>query len=182
MNNESHEFYFRMDDPVGEFYDGRQVVVYYEVINDRFMRQLVSFADRYVGSNREDEELGFHLGEGEVDLEVLESSPVDTSPVSKEEFEEEWSRYNETLLKDWQGTMAQNPIGTRLECEIRVFYPHGAICRTDDGSYTVADVDALREKRSGGLYPQMILSGIVIGYDEVNMWLKVEAHAVRENS
>lgn len=93
--------------------------------------------------------------------------------ISEAEFDKVWNEQSNKFLDEWQQIKKDFPIGKTLTGIVQYFYPQGIICDVDgvlamtiDDKYMPGDLM---------LYPNDVLDGVVIGYDEENMWVIFES-------
>ena len=122
------------------------------------LRQLIIEADgQYHVSCLED-----CLAEGIIDENELDGK---VHPITQHEFEIKWSSATTEKRKLWNVFIKKYPIGKEVECKAKYYYPQGWIM--DMGLLLGIYQGALN------LHPDTLLSGRVIGYDEVNMWVVI---------
>lgn len=114
------------------------------------------------------------LAEGVVyDDESFFSGDFAFSRVAKDEFEELWRRHTAPHREAWERARDGYPVGTRVEGIVRYFYPQGTIFSIGEVQ-GVADYDECRANgRAADLAPGHGIAGVVAGYDETNMWLRL---------
>lgn len=137
---------------------------YIEVNNQRYaVRQIIEQPNgKVLLSSRENV-----LAENQVSIDE------DDTLISETEFNEVWNKEANTFADTWDEIKKQYPLGSKVSAIVQYFYPQGIICDVEgvlmvtiDESYMPGDLM---------LYPKDVLEGVVIGYDEENMWVKFEA-------
>ena len=100
--------------------------------------------------------------------------------ISEEKFDELWFKELAVYADEWEKTKAKYPLNTKVTGVVQYFYPQGIICDIDgvlaitiDDAYMPDDVM---------LYPDDVLDGVVIGYDEENMWVKFESESSKNTN
>lgn len=146
---EKEEFYIELDN---ENYALRQIIIPYD--------------NKTLISCRND-----CLAEGQIDLDNLEGK---ISYIAKETFEKAWSVHTSPYRKIWNKEKKVYPIGNYIEGIIKYFYPHGIIF--DIGNLQgCADYRVTQNNSpADSLNINHIISGVVSGYDEDNMWLLID--------
>ncbi|PGM57775.1 hypothetical protein [Bacillus sp. AFS053548] len=102
------------------------------------------------------------LAEGPIDENEMDGT---LKIITHHEFEEKW--YKATLVKRefWECQKKKYPIGKELRFKVAFNYPIGWLLKVEDlfGIY-MGECDLS--------YDQWV-KGRVVGYDEINMWLKI---------
>lgn len=98
----------------------------------------------------------------------------DLENISKDEFEEIWSK---SLLQDkakWESAKMNYPINSEISGSIVCFYPQGVILHLGSGVLGVANYqDCKSSTKPENLYPKHKVIGKVSDYDEQNQWIIV---------
>lgn len=159
--------YFRWDDD--EYIN---VTTYIEIDGDYATKQIAVTPNKYIASNRKDKDQHFYLAEGQVDIdEILEFGG---SEITAEQFYSIWNTYKNELCDKWNETKENFPIGEKIEGIIEVFYPQGVILNVLQDVIGIADYKKCSDSTTPeNLYPGHKIKGIVIGYDEENLWLVI---------
>ncbi|UKS29647.1 hypothetical protein LOZ80_12210 [Paenibacillus sp. HWE-109] len=111
--------YFRWDE---QFIGG---TTYIKIDDGYATKQIVVTPNKYIASNRKDEEHHFYLAEGLLDAnEIIQYGG---SEISEKQFYDIWNEYRDGLIDKWNVTKGRFPIGLEVEGIIEVFYPQGVI-------------------------------------------------------
>ncbi|WP_261831042.1 hypothetical protein [Leminorella grimontii] len=106
----------------------------------------------------------------------LAEHPVDTENDCKiitcGEFERIWEDATFSQRNEWNSAKVNYPVGARISGTIKYFYPQGTICGLAAALQGCADTTGIQSKF---LYPGVQISGEVVGYDEQNMWVLLDA-------
>ena len=137
---------------------------YVELNNQRYaVRQITEYPNGRISLSSHENTLA------ENQVKVEEDDPF----LTEEQFNEKWNKELKTYSEQWERTKEEYPLGKKLTGVVQYFYPQGIICDVDgilamtiDESYMPGDVM---------LYPDDVLDGVVIGYDEENMWVLFES-------
>ncbi|MEH7349363.1 hypothetical protein [Gottfriedia acidiceleris] len=147
---------------------------YIEVEDDGYaIKQIAVTQNKYIASNRKDDEHHYYLAEGLLDVSEL----IDDggNEISEKEFYIIWNKHSEVLINTWNITKEKYPIGLEVEGKIEVFYPQGVIVNFAENVIGVADYTKCKEStQPENLYPHHKITGKVNGYDEENMWLIID--------
>lgn len=160
--------YFNWDDD--DYING---TTYIEIDGGYATKQIVVTSNKFIASNRKDKEHNFYLAEGQVDIdEIVEFGG---SEITEEQFYKVWNTYKNDLSDKWKETKENFPIGEKIEGIIEVFYPQGVILNISQDVIGIADYKKCSDSTHPvNLYPGYKIIGIVIGYDEENMWLVID--------
>ncbi|ABR34902.1 hypothetical protein [Clostridium beijerinckii] len=151
------------------FENGKEYDTYMEIVNGYAERQIMICDNRYIASNREDNDMGFFLAEG-----LIETNELD-EVVSQNEFEEVWSIHSKCILEDWLRAKEYFTKGKEVEGILKVFYPQGVIIELENKTIAIADYEeCARNSEAKNLYPNHLVSAKVKDYDEKNMWIILE--------
>lgn len=160
--------YFMWDDE--EYIGG---TTYIEIDNGYAIKQIVVTPDKYIASNRKDEEHNFYLAEGQVEIDEI--TEYGGSEISEKQFFSIWNEYRNGLVDKWNNTKEKFPVGSEIEGEIEVFYPQGVIVNISQNVIGIADYNKCKDStQPENLYPRHKIIGKVIGYEEENMWLIID--------
>ncbi|WP_019636962.1 hypothetical protein [Paenibacillus fonticola] len=102
------------------------------------------------------------LAEGPIDENEMDGT---IKLITKHEFEENWNKATLKKRKLWGNQKMKYPIGKVVCFEVAYYYPHGWVLKVEDliGIYSgECDLN----------YGQWV-KGRVLGYDEINMWLRI---------
>lgn len=150
------------------FDNGEEYDTYIEIIDGYAKRQVMKYDNRYIGSNREDEEQEFFLTEGYIEIDEIE----DVEIIDKKEFEEIWSKHCEKLLAIWLKTKEEFVKDMEVEEIFKMVYPQGVIVELSNGVIGIADYDECAKNSNHiNLYPNHTVRAKVKDYDNLNMWL-----------
>lgn len=100
---------------------------------------------------------------------------IEDYQISKEVFEEKWQLSLKNHLAKWHSLKARLAIGQFIKAKIVVFYPQGIILDMGECFYGIADYELCKE--NFGLEKikiHQLLDLKVVGFDEVNLWVRVE--------
>lgn len=111
------------------------------------------------------------LAEGQIDSDNLDGK---ISYISKDTFEKVWGLYTSPYRETWNKEKKFYPIGARVKGTVRYFYPYGIIF--DIGNLQgCADYRVTQNNSTAdALNINHIITGVVSGYDEDNMWLLID--------
>ena len=110
------------------------------------------------------------LAEGIIELEDLEG---DIKLLDSNCFEKKWKSIINNFEASWGEQKSQYSIGQYVRGRIKYFYPQGVILQIDKVQ-GICDYEELKIWNENTiLQPGQIVKGIVSGYDETNMWIKV---------
>jgi len=88
-------------------------------------------------------------------------------------FEKKWQSIIKIYKVSWMKEKKVNSVGKVIQGNVKYFYPQGVILQIDD-SQAICDYNELKKVAgSNNLKVGQIVNGVVIGYDESNMWIKV---------
>ena len=91
------------------------------------------------------------------------------------EFQEIWKESTLPYAPDWSLLKTNLNEGGTVEGSIVCFYPQGVILTSGLRFFCIADYDLCKNRLGEDkMYPGNKLSLIVQGFDDVNMWIKVE--------
>lgn len=160
--------YFRWDDD--DYIGG---TIYIEIDDGYATKQIAVTPNKYIASNRKDEEHHFYLAEGLVEIdEIIEYGG---SEINEEQFFSVWYTYRNDLIDKWNETKEKFPIGVEIEGIIEVFYPQGVIINVSQDVIGIADYNKCSDStHPENLYPGHKIIGTVVGFDEENMWLVID--------
>lgn len=164
--------YYKHQD-FADVFDGG--ITYIETDNGCEVRRVTVIKDRYYSSN-----VDLHLGEGYVDYDSPENA--DVVPITKQEFDQIWDQHLEAYRDQWNQAKKNYPVGSSVVGYIERFFPQGVIIYFDDHTLGVADHEQCRAstKPEFIMSTQIKITGVVIGYDEVNQWIMVGSPQVHE--
>lgn len=147
---------------------------YIEIDDDNIAsKQIAVTSNKYIASNRKDEEHHFYLAEEKIDVNDI--IDFGGSEISESQFYNIWNKYREGLSDNWHQTKENFPIGSEIEGIIEVFYPQGVIISISQDIIGIADYNKCRNStQPDNLYPRHKIIGKVDGYDEENMWLIID--------
>ncbi|WP_217594678.1 hypothetical protein [Cohnella sp. GbtcB17] len=146
--------------------------IYVESLDGYAIKQIAVTPNKYIASNRKDEERHYYLAEGLLD--VKEIIKYGGSEISRKQFYGIWNVYKEGLNDKWDITKLRFPIDSEAEGIIEVFYPQGVIISIAEHVICVADYNKCKGSTAPeNLYPGHKVTGKVVGYDEENMWLVI---------
>ena len=107
------------------------------------------------------------LAEGTIYIEDLDGI---VTYIDKEEFENIWNEEIEKHLNNWEIQKQENHVGKNIIGYIKYFYPQGAIIEINNSK-----TKAIYHLKNDNFFSKLCigdkLSGVVICYDEINMWL-----------
>jgi hypothetical protein len=146
---------------------------YIEIDDGVASKQIAVTPNKYISSNRKDEEHHFYLSEGKIDInDIIEYGG---SEISGKQFYSVWNKYREGLIDNWNRTKEKFPVGSEIDGIIEVFYPQGVIINISQDIIGIADYNNCRHStQPENLYPRHKITGKVVGYDEENMWLIID--------
>lgn len=110
------------------------------------------------------------LAEGIIELEDLEG---DIKLLDSNFFEKKWKSIINNFEASWIEQKNQYSIGQYVQGRIKYFYHQGVILQIDKVQGICDYEEAKRRNENTILQPGQIVKGIVSGYDETNMWIKV---------
>jgi hypothetical protein len=159
--------YFKWDD------DNLLGTTYIEIEDGYAIKQITKTPNKYIASNRKDNEQHFYLAEGLIDInEIIEWGG---SEIDDRQFFIIWNKYRNENIDKWNQAKESYPIGAEIKGLIEVFYPQGVIINVSEDVIGIADYYQCREStKPENLYPQHKIIGKVVGYDEINMWLVID--------
>ncbi|WP_322903135.1 hypothetical protein [Paenibacillus campi] len=154
---------------------------YFEVDDERtVLRQVIEDEERWVVSCRPDEELHFCLFDQVFDQSMEDAEGRD---VTAEQFEDVWAAATQRYRKSWERTKQRFAPGDQVSGIVEVFYPQGTILSLPSDAYGIlADRECNGSVTVAGRAPGYMLKAYVIGWDEINMWLKLSCmkpHAMK---
>ncbi|MCA1032880.1 hypothetical protein LCL95_17865 [Bacillus timonensis] len=153
--------------------DDLKGTTYIEIDNDVASKQIAVTSNKYIASNRKDEEHHFYLAEEKID----ENEIIDFggSEISENQFYNIWNKFRDELCDNWHQSKEKFPIGSEIEGIIEVFYPEGVIIGISPDIIGITDYNKCRiSSKRDNLYPRHKIIGKVVGYDEDNMWLIID--------
>ncbi|MGM9535508.1 MAG: hypothetical protein ACI3VR_09655 [Intestinibacter sp.] len=103
------------------------------------------------------------LAEGIIEEEDLEGQII---KVSKEDFEKQWKSLTKDYLDNWKKIKEKYFIGSQITGKCKYFYPQGAIIECQDCTALYDDIFKVDVNQE--------VKGTVCGYDEDNMWIKID--------
>ena len=145
------------------FIDFEGVQKWIEVSEDGYALRQITNDDKKIRSIRTSCRDGY-LDEGFVD------TVNDCKRIRKSDFENVWHDATHKLRSLWDNSKQLYPIGERVLGVVKYLYPQGSVFDLGDiqGCVSHADIETFRDKR---IFPMRVISGIVKGYDEINMWV-----------
>ncbi len=145
---------------------------YFEVDDERtVLRQVIEDEGHWIVSCRPDEELHFCLFDQVFDQSMDDAEGRDITP---EQFEEAWTIATRPYRKAWEHTKQRFTIGAQVAGIVEVFYPQGTILSLPSDAYGILDDRECNGSPVAEAHaPGYMLKAYVIGWDEVNMWLKL---------
>jgi hypothetical protein len=156
--------------------DGHNGFTYLEIEEGYAIRQIFVSNSFYIVSNRKDDEYGFWLTEGFINIGELEGV---TMTISSKEFYEIWSAYKRKCQNEWDNIKQTYRVGAKVNGNIECFYPQGVIVSIDVNAVAIAGYNECKNSTTPEkLYPKHKIEAIVNGYDEENMWLILEKSKV----
>lgn len=137
-----------------------------EVTKEGFVqRQIIRQADnKILVSCRQD-----CLAEGEIENDYIKNFEIDM-----QEFEEKWAQYTKEYRFLWEETKKTYKIGKKAEGTILYFYPQGIIFSIGKIQGIANYNEYSKKSNSFSLYPNHKITGVIVGYDEKNMWLVIK--------
>lgn len=160
--------YFSWDDD-----DYIRGTTYIEIEDGYATKQIAVTQNKYIASNRKDEDHHFYLAEGLLDVnEIIDDGGTE---ISEEQFYGIWNKCRDGLINKWNLIKVKFPIGLEVEGKIEVFYPQGVIVNIFENVIGVSDYTKCKDSTiPENLYPHRKITGKVNGYDEENMWLIID--------
>lgn len=147
---------------------------YYFEINEEqtVLREVIEDEERWIVSSQRDEELHFCLYDQQFDQDMNQAIRED---ISAEEFEKVWQEALKPYMKDWEKTMQTFKVGDHVKGIVEVIYPQGIILSLPNDALGVINVgDCVKGIPAESLYPGHLLKAVVAGFDQVNLWIKLE--------
>jgi len=147
-----------------EYWAEREQFFYFEVdIDGTVYRQMIKNSNQINVSNRYD----FCLSEKEVPY-------CAEKQIDKEEFDYLWKLGNKPFELSWNDTKKSVSIGMSIEGYIEVIYPQGIIINLGNDKYGISDYDECKNRcGSENIYTKNKIKGKVFGFDEKNLWVKI---------
>lgn len=191
--------YYRV--PIIEFEGETFPEAYFEVGEERnYERVLLILPDKMVGStfphylNPYTQQNEMTVPEGLAELseeEILEIEKEEIpqilldlpepKPISKKEFEYAWHRYLDEWKDYWDGVKKTFEINQIERGKISLFYFTGVVIQLRENAFGFipSEVCEKAETASGIVWGSgMQISVKVTGYDEMNMWLRLEYQSI----
>lgn len=102
------------------------------------------------------------LAEGIIDENELDGT---IKFITQHDFNTNWKKVTQNKRKLWESQKMKYPIGERIQFKVEYLYPQGWVLKAEDliGIY-------------GGEFNLsfgQLVTGNVIGYDNINMWLRI---------
>ena len=95
--------------------------------------------------------------------------------ITKEEFDEKWAIGLKPFLEKWNCIKNSYTIGKKINAKMICIYPQGIVCDIGEIFHGIVNYDQCKIKYgSNTLYPGKEMKLCIIGYDENNMWIKME--------
>lgn len=169
------DFYIKITDTDDPFETGHKCTVFYEVINDYAMRQVLLSDSKLVGSNRKDETLDYFLAEGRINIDDFDVTGENLQIITEKEFKEVWLKHCELYKGEWEQSKIKFKVGMQVQGEVEVIYPQGVILKLDENTIAITNYDdCLKNSLVTSVYPHKYISGKVKEYDEENMWIVLQ--------
>lgn len=146
---------------------------YFEIDEEQtVLRQVIEDEERWVVSSRPDEELHFCLFDQQFDQEMNRANGED---ISAAEFETVWQEAMKPYVKDWEKMQQLFKPGDAVKGIVEVIYPQGIILSLPNDALGIINIgDCLQGIPAESLYPGHVLKAVVAGFDQVNLWIKLE--------
>ncbi len=113
---------------------------------------------------------GFFLPEGS-----FKDAIEHITAIEEAEFTNKWNQSIAPYLKTWHILKQERSIGEQISAEIICSYPQGIILNIGQSFLGIADYNACKNVWGvDQIYPKNIFSLNIIGFDDVNMWVKLQ--------
>ena len=160
--------YYKYENP---YIEDEVATDFLEVDNEVVLRQLSVFKHKFYSSNVDlaltDQPFEYEKNIDEGDDTII--------PIEAKEFEKVWQKHLEEHEVHWQAAKARLPICSNVIGCIAIFFPQGIIVRLGQHALSVTDYRQAKTTADSKFIMRTgrIISGVVMGYDEINQWIKL---------